>query len=159
MTLPTSVLTKDQSFKSPVKQIADNLRMYVTIRYDDKCNNNHNTFSITATITRNARFYAGGCLHEDIATYFPEYIPLLKWHGTTSDGPLHYIANTLYHLGYCEIEPIPNFEYAKTSAVYPNMPESFLTMGKELVTNELESRLPNLMQEFKQTMESLNFVY
>lgn len=75
------------------------------VRFDDECNNGHNTFAITATIIdttqsrRHLREVAGGCLHEEIAKSFPELAPLIKWHLTSSDGPMHYIANTIYHAG------------------------------------------------------------
>jgi hypothetical protein len=39
----------------------------------------------------------GGCIHEDIAKHFPELMPYIKWHLTSTDGPMHYLANTLYH--------------------------------------------------------------
>ena len=73
------------------------------VRFDDECNNGHNTFAITGTVwnptatRRHEREVAGGCLHEDIAKLFPELAPLIKWHLTSSDGPMHYIANTIYH--------------------------------------------------------------
>jgi hypothetical protein len=79
-------------------------RIKAEIRYDDDCGNGHNSFSITADIDRlakNGRWMedAGGCLHEAIARHFPELAPLIKWHLMSSDGPLHYFANTLYFAG------------------------------------------------------------
>lgn len=84
------------------------------MNFDDDCGNGHNTFAITgevkapASVRRRGRggkletaheWIAGGCLHEDIARVFPELAPLIAWHLTSSDGPLHYIANTVYHAG------------------------------------------------------------
>jgi hypothetical protein len=70
------------------------------IRFDDECGNGHNTFTITGTIkTEGGRVLAGGCLHEEIALAFPELAPLIQWHLCASDGPLHYVANTLFHAG------------------------------------------------------------
>lgn len=71
-------------------------RMSVEIRFDDECNNGHETFAITATITGPRGFEAGGCLHDEITATFPEFAPLIKWHLTSTDGPMHYLANTLY---------------------------------------------------------------
>ena len=70
------------------------------IRHDDKCKNGRPSFSITGHIERpGARDWdAGGCIHEEIARYFPELRPLIQWHLCSTDGPLHYIANTLYHM-------------------------------------------------------------
>lgn len=73
-----------------------NERIKVKISHDDNCGNGHNTFRITADIYENGRWAAGGCQHEEIVRFFPEFEPLIKWHLTSTDGPLHYIANTLY---------------------------------------------------------------
>lgn len=94
-----TTLTKHQT-KSFVKSFqVDGVihNIVAEVRHDDKCGNGHNTFSITGTIHRNGRWDRGGCIHEDIAEHFPELAPLLKWHLTSTDGPLHYVANTVYH--------------------------------------------------------------
>jgi hypothetical protein len=72
------------------------------VRYDDECGNGHNSFSITADVVtpaskRRNDIEAGGCLHEDVARVFPELAPFIKWHLFDSSGPMHYVANTLYH--------------------------------------------------------------
>jgi uncharacterized protein Usg len=74
------------------------------VRYDDNCGNGHNSFSITAKVVtpqseRRGDIQVGGCLHEDVAEKFPELAPFIKWHLCSSDGPMHYIANTLYLAG------------------------------------------------------------
>lgn len=74
------------------------------VRFDDECKNGHNTFAITADILdmryRGERaFLGGGCCHDEIAKAFPELAPLIRWHLTSSDGPMHYIANTVFHAG------------------------------------------------------------
>lgn len=73
----------------------------VEMRYDDELKNGHNAFTITATAKLpGARdIEAGGCMHEDIAKVFPELEPLIKWHLCYDDGPMHYLANTVYHAG------------------------------------------------------------
>lgn len=70
-----------------------------TVRFDDECGNGHNTFSVTAEIRRPGErdIEAGGCLHDEVARAFPELAPLIKWHLCSTDGPLHYVANTTYH--------------------------------------------------------------
>jgi len=72
-----------------------------TVRYDDECRNGHNSFAITGSQTRlRGRTWVDdccGCLHDLIAEHFPELAPFIKWHGMTSVGPLHYVANTIYH--------------------------------------------------------------
>lgn len=85
------------------KEGRDKLRMHVNIRFDDECRNGHNSFSITCDIVewRKDGWHdlGGGAAHEAIAKVFPELEPLIKWHLTSSDGPMHYISNTLYHAG------------------------------------------------------------
>lgn len=86
----------------PIKGYGPGGKIGVKVRFDDDCRNGHNTFSIgarvwtTESLSRND-IQAGGCLHEDIAKVFPELAPLIKWHLVSSDSPMHYIDNTLYH--------------------------------------------------------------
>ncbi len=70
-----------------------------TVRYDDECGNGHNSFAITADVYIPGRndIEAGGCMHEEVAKKFPELAPLIKWHLCGSDGPMYYVANTIYH--------------------------------------------------------------
>lgn len=57
-------------------------------------------FSITAGIYHiHRRPSRGGRMHEEIAKYFPELEPLIKWHLCSQEGPLHYITNTVYLAG------------------------------------------------------------
>lgn len=91
-----SKLTKNQKkiLKVPEsKQSLDDITT-VTIRYDDQCGNGHNIFSVTASGPN-----IGGCCHDRVAKYFPHLKKYLKWHLTSSDGPLHYIDNTIFHAG------------------------------------------------------------
>lgn len=72
--------------------------MHVDMRFDDNCRNGHNTFAITAEVRSPTRgFEAGGCMHDEIAVVFPELAPLILWHLCSTDGPMHYVANTVYH--------------------------------------------------------------
>jgi hypothetical protein len=78
-------------------------RITAKVRYDDQCGNGHNSFSITATIDRNEcgvwRYDMGGCCHEKVTKHFPQLAPFIKWHLTSSGGPMHYVANTVYLAG------------------------------------------------------------
>ena len=105
MLLPASTLTKNQ--KLTFTKTIGKERLTVTIRHDDKCGNGHNTFAITATLAEKARnnpWYerSWGCQHDAVTRFFPELEPLLKWHLCSTDGPMHYVANSLYHA-----KPIP----------------------------------------------------
>lgn len=104
MQLPASILSKKQTKVYGPKLYTEHGTTYqlkVTVRYDDQCNNGHNTFSITGMQyrkTSNNRWTedSGGCMHETIVKYFPKLAPYIKWHLTSSDGPWGYIANTVY---------------------------------------------------------------
>lgn len=99
--LPPSVLTKNQA-KSfgprPCPSWGEGCMIRANVRFDDQCGNGHNTFSITADISSpKCRDEGGGCCHEEIAEAFPELAPFVKWHLVSTDGPMHYVANTVYH--------------------------------------------------------------
>jgi len=109
-----SILTKKQTRMKSKDVIVDGekYRLVLEIRYDDEYGNGHNTFTITLSTHlgwRSNYIVAYGCQHELVAEHFPEYAHMIKWHGCTSDGPLYYIANTLYHA--CKIEEFYNFVY------------------------------------------------
>ena len=113
-----SKLTREQKRCYRAEYVDENGDPYVLVaevRYDDSCNNGNNTFTVTATLYakhvqrgepttlhkesgRKLWVNGGGCLHEDIAKRLPELAPFIKWHLCSSDGPLHYLANTLYHV-------------------------------------------------------------
>jgi hypothetical protein len=76
-------------------------RITARLRFDDELKNGHESFAITANIRESDgtywREHSGGCCHDEIARQFPEWAPLIKWHLCSTDGPMHYVANTLYH--------------------------------------------------------------
>lgn len=101
-----SALTKKQVkvFKKAYREDGREYVLIAKVRYDDMCGNGHNTFAITGEIWRAEQGQpigrdceSCGCIHEDIAKRLPELAPYIKWHLTSSDGPMHYIANTVYH--------------------------------------------------------------
>ena len=87
--LPVSKLVKEQK-KVFVKEINGKVRK-ATVRYDDQCGNGHNYFSVTY-----AEVGLGGCCLKEVEKYFPELAKYIKWHLCSSDGPFHYVANTLH---------------------------------------------------------------
>lgn len=98
-----STVTENQ-LKEFTKEYTENgtkYRIIATVRYDDRYGNGRNTFSITGGIAEycgnRIREYSCGCIHDDIKKHFPELAHLIKWHFMSSDGPVHYIPNTVYH--------------------------------------------------------------
>lgn len=109
-----SILTKSQKKTFGPKRIkygGEDAFITAEVRYDAECGNGHNSFAITAYINkankrtannvdvRERDMLAGGCLHDEISKHFPQLAHLIKWHLTSSDGPMHYLANTLYMAG------------------------------------------------------------
>lgn len=130
-----SVLTKKQVLKIPSKKIkyyGEDSYISPVIRYDDECGNGHNTFAITATIrNRYGVWLAGGCLHDEIAEAYPEYAHLIKWHLCSSDGPLYYVENTLYHAS--------DSTSLKYKAGEPNKWNKVLKFKNSNITHEFDS--------------------
>lgn len=89
------------SVARPVSGYDKGSMLTVEMRFDDNCKNGHNDFAITGVVrSPGLRDWAAcGCLHEDIAATFPELAHLIKWHLTGTDGPLHYVANTVFLAG------------------------------------------------------------
>ena len=108
----------------------------VKLEYGDPHRNGHNTFTITGTaLSPCGRYDASGCIHEEIAEVFPELRHLIPFHLFSDDGPMHYLANTLYLAGDRDSgglragEP-SRYKLFLTLAGAPvpalNLPESFL---------------------------------
>lgn len=105
--MKNSILTEKQAKTFGPKFYTENgirCRITANVRYDDRCGNGHNTFSITGEIEEkrgNGRWVEGssGCIHEEIGKHCPELAPFIKWHLCSSDMPMHYAANVVYHAG------------------------------------------------------------
>jgi len=87
------------TFKKKFRRENDEKVVTVTIRFDDECNNGHNSLGITASVYEKNCPGGGsfGCCHEDVVELFPELEKYIKWHLTSSDGPMYYVENTMYH--------------------------------------------------------------
>ena len=131
------------------KELSDCSVLVANVRFDDECKNGHNTFSITADLydetRRNGEEYvfnsmgkkryltARGCQHDLVTKHFRELAPLIKWHLTSTDGPLHYVANTVDHAEQGKLD------YARKSAVAPDA-----TLAELSDESWLLARLPAL---------------
>ena len=93
--MTTIIKDQKQHFTKRVDIDGTPCEMTVRVRFDDECGNGHNTFAITADI-RGRHIDMGGCLHDEIREHFPELAHLIRWHLVSTDGPMHYIANTTY---------------------------------------------------------------
>lgn len=163
-----STISKNQK-RTIVKAITLEGKPYmltVDLRFDDECGNGYNTFTITGAVYRNKSAREPeicGCIHEVIAAHFPELEPLIKWHLCSTDGPMHYIANTVYHAGNLDawgnLGKTRNLDAARHSAIWPDATHEELTVSPEELTRKLLARLPALLADFRATMEALGFTW
>lgn len=139
------------------------------IRHDDSCRNGRNSFAITVSIFESYRrpgeetaqhsngktMYAstGGCLHEEIAANFPDLAPFIKWHLFDTDGPQHYVSNTVSH--------VKNGNYGYARKLWPEVRDAELLYMYENKTlrDALLARLPALLSEFRIAVEALGLEY
>jgi len=99
-----SVLVKNQekTFVKSFNEDGDNKKITVTIRFDDRCGNGKNSFSITGEIYNFSlrsrdKVESCGCIHDDIEKHFPELKEYIPFHlMSANEGPMHYVANALY---------------------------------------------------------------
>ena len=140
--------------KTFTKTYTENGQQYkitAEVRFDDECKNGHKTFAITGEILRKAKngrwqFDSCGQIQDDIAKHFPDLVPFFKWHLCSTDGPLHYLANTLYWVSE------GNIEAARSAAIWPDA-----TLEQLQDEEQLKARLPGLLAEFRAAVESLGF--
>lgn len=179
-----SKLTKEQTKTSRKDYTDEDGRPAVIIakvRHDDSCGNGHNSFGVTAESYGPDRYpgepkiqhkdgktlwlWGGGQQHEEIGKHFPELKPVLRFHLCSTDGPLHYIANSLYWAGknkkWCKGAPNdpPNLEHFRSSAIWSDAPVSIFVKTSEELTQILIDRLEGIMTEFQEAVESLGLVY
>lgn len=189
MDLPKSVLTKKQEKRFEVERLDGGIVVAI-VCHDDECDNGHNTFSITAMVfdrrdrlpgepsrvnSNGVRLWLGSCgyCHDEIIRAFdkfPEVTSAIKFHLFSTDGPMHYLANTLFLAGdkdcwgYRKGDRMTNggisegkeseLEKARAAACWPDA-----TLEQLQDKAALEARLPGLMEEFKAVVERLGFVY
>lgn len=87
-----------------VTKVAGNAKIVVKIRLDDDCKNGHCDFSLTSTVyerTKANRWQdiSGGCNHEEILKWFPDFADFARLHLCDVHGaPMYAIENGLYWL-------------------------------------------------------------
>lgn len=110
----------------------------------------------------------GGCIHDIIAEHMPDLAPFLKWHLTSTDGPMHYKENALFWAGYTDwnapghANP-PNWKHLRSTIVYGAAPGDITTqpeaLSKTALVGWLDRRLPRLLDAFRADVESLGLTY
>jgi hypothetical protein len=149
--LPESKLTKSQKKTNTIKT-SDGGKLKIEIRFDDECGNKHNSFAITADYWSPERVDrrepdSCGCQHDLIIQEYPELAKYIKWHLCSTDGPMHYIANTTFHAGNLDCwgrspgQP-SRFEYGirfNGSKVTHSIPAKFAAYLKAQVENGVKT--------------------
>jgi hypothetical protein len=116
LNLPASVTVKSQkkTFRADYLDGRGKPETLVAVvRWDDECGNGHNSFSVTGTLYGPDRIagestivhksgktlwcFSGGCVHDEIERRLPGLAHLIRWHLFDPSGPMHYVANTVYH--------------------------------------------------------------
>ena len=146
-TLPKSILTKKNVKQKGPFNIGGGEGMLINIRWDDQRGNGQNRFTITCDIYKNKRNIGGGSDHALIVKHCPELENAVRYHLVSADGPMHYIANTMYWAKEGHLE------YARSTAVWSD------AELEDFTEEALAARLPALMSGFKVVVESLGFIY
>lgn len=160
----TSILVKNQKQTHTAK--SGNLITFCNIRFDDECGNGHNTFSITGDVYEKTRkrdldkwdlilvdgdYYervTGGCIHKTLVKRFPQFEHLVKFHLCSTEGPMHYKANTIYWAKQGDLDN------ARKSAVWEDA-----SLHQLLSETALDEHLMEILSELKQGVESIGFTW
>lgn len=147
---------RKQEFRTEPR-ILGNEKCVAYVRLDDECGNRHDSFSITGqtwyrnNVTSMWREGSGGCIHEEVAKFFPELAPFIKWHLTSTDEPMHYIANTMYHAS--------NKDHYGRLAGEPSSWEVTIQFGDFPITSRKPARFTNWVRSVQEfTREKLAIV-
>lgn len=101
-----SVLVKYQvkEYNTKIEMGGKMMDLVVKARWDDCCGNKHNSLGVTGTVydrsLKRDQVIVSGCIHEIILTAdgIPQEVKdLIPFHLCSSDSPMHYRANVMYH--------------------------------------------------------------
>lgn len=160
---------------------------HLEVRWDDCCGNGHNSFAMTGAVyhttdidvaqrnKNNDRLIGRcGCVHDAIAAAFPQFAHLIKWHLSSSDGPMHYFANAKFWAGFSPMWPPAddplqqkfypaNYSNLRSTIVFGAIPED---EGEDIeglnwifLEAYLTERLPKLIAQMRYEIEQFGFVW
>lgn len=119
--MTTNVTTKQNEVKKSndlrytATKIVGSKKIIVKIGLNDECKNGHQDFTITANIyekDRNGRyvFSCGGCCHDEILKYFPQFKLFVDLHLSDYSGaPMYAVENGFYHLQKSDKQTVLNY--------------------------------------------------
>lgn len=101
----TNTMKQSNDLRFTTTKTVGNIDIIVKIRLNDQCNNGHQDFSITGDIYKaskprtDSNHISGGCIHDKIAKYFPEFKQFINLHLCDWNGiPMYAVENGFYHL-------------------------------------------------------------
>lgn len=120
-------------------------RITVEVRFDDECGNGKQSFSVTGHIQEPGMrdWSAGGRIHEDIAKFFPELADLIKWHLTSTPGPMHYASNVCYLAGNRDHWGLLKGEASRS----PKHQDNRILFGDSPVSHKISGRLKTFIED------------
>ncbi|OGT57961.1 MAG: hypothetical protein A3E01_07930 [Gammaproteobacteria bacterium RIFCSPHIGHO2_12_FULL_63_22] len=166
-------------FKTKSREYVDHGRTHriiVTYGIDYDFARQHNQapyFSLTCQIDeklRNGRWReaGGGADHKSIVKRFPELAPLVQWHLTGTEGPMHYLANAKYWWEQWkgisrwerrpyDPDPLEAFKHTTVWGAVPTDEQFNLHEHElwEIVESYLNDRLPALLASFEADMREI----
>jgi len=141
-------MTKSQVFRKPIAYGHE----LIVIAQMQEFHNQEPYFSITYTeYSRAGLFVSGGSNSELIEEEFPMLKKYVRWHLCSASGPMHYLANSMYHLENGQIE------YFRSTAVWGALEDDeYQTLETNAdVKAYLIERLSKLQELFRHDMAEL----
>ena len=155
----TTLKNQKIKFTGQMTENGEKLDVIATVRHDDQCGNGHNTFAITGEVylagnpRTDRNLVSCGCVHEYIEKAIPELKPFIKWHLTSTDGPMPYIANTLYHAKPISKHKGQWFVYFSDPEIGVRKTLLGILSGSQL--SELKDKYPNATISTEEHYESM----
>lgn len=133
-------------------EYGNKIRLCAEVRFDDSCNNGHNSFCVTGDydVWYQGRWNegGGGRCDELIAKIFPELAYLQKWNLASNEGPMYYVGNTTYHAG--------NRDHWGKAEGEPTAWDTYIKFGNFPIGYELKNaQLKEVLQDYEGHYEDL----
>lgn len=104
-TTQNTAVTVSNDLRFTTSKTIGSKTIYVKIRLNDECKNGHQDFAITADLyeagkPKTDRYHiSGGCIHDEIIKFFPEFKIFVDLHLCDYEGiPMYAVENGYYHL-------------------------------------------------------------
>lgn len=115
LTAKENEVKRSNDLRYTTTKIVGKKKIVVKIRLNDECKNGHQDFAITADIYEEAKnrscvWSSGGCQHDEILKYFPEFKIFIDLHLSDYLGaPTYAVANGFYHLKNSDKQTVLNY--------------------------------------------------